>query len=235
MSYFLSNQNLELGKQVSLDGEEARHILLSRRIKAGENVVLQGVDEKRFFCDVVVVLKNRLDVLPKREVVIPQEPEVKITLFQAFVAEQALDFILQKSTELGAAKIVLFNSINTATKLTKDRWDKKQARWQKILWESAKQSDRAHPPELEYADDVNEKIKELDKVFLCDPSGEKLNVKGQMLNVGLVIGPEGGFTPEEINEFKSLPNVTPISLGPILLRAETAALASLAILRNILE
>ncbi len=238
MSYFLTNQTLKQGSVIELAGEEARHILLARRMKKGERFNLQGKDEKRYLVDIVDIDRYSLKLKVINEIETPPEPKVKITLFQSYVNEKALDFIFQKSTELGAHKIVLFNSQNTATKLTEEIFKKKYERWNKILWEAAKQSDRIHPPGLEYlrsVDDVIKSSKEYGQLFLCDIDGEKLKFNTQNLkSVALVIGPEGGLTPQEIEKFKSLPNCVPITLGPILLRAETAALASLAIIKNTL-
>lgn len=243
MSYFLSSQILNLNSEVSLQGEEARHILLARRMKKGESFNLQGVDEKRYRVEIIDINKNSLKLKVIESLSVPAEPALKITLFQSYVSEKALDFIFQKGTELGAFKIVLFNSQNTAAKLSKESFVKKQERWNKILWEAAKQSDRVHPPVLEFIDSLDSVLKifpSFDKVFLFDVSGDNLKLKISNLKlltneVGLVIGPEGGFVQEEIEKITKLPNSTLISLGPILLRAETAALASLSIVKNLLE
>ena len=240
MGYFLSGQLLAQGQEIELTGEEARHILLSRRMKPGETFELQGAGEKRYLAEILAVLKKSLKVKIIEPISPPPEPSVQITLLQSFVNEKALDFIFQKSTELGAHKIILFNSQNTATKLSSDVFAKKIGRWQKILWEAAKQSDRVRPPLLEYLTDLSAVQKFLagcKRFFLCDIAGK--DPKSQILKlqsppgpVGLVIGPEGGFTREEIKKLTVLPNCLPISLGPVLLRAETAALSGLAIIGN---
>src|SRR4051812_12837296 len=98
MSYFLSGQNLEIGKQYALVGEEARHILLSRRMKVGEEFNLQGADGKRFVVELTEVNKNRLTVRAISKISIPQEPKTPIVLLQAVINEKAFDFILQKGT-----------------------------------------------------------------------------------------------------------------------------------------
>jgi 16S rRNA (uracil1498-N3)-methyltransferase len=233
MPYFLSDKNLTLNQQVEISGEEARHILFAQRIKKGEKIKLQGPNGKRFLSEVVLADKKSLKVLPLESVAVPAEPAVKITLFQSVVSEKALDFIFQKGTELGLSKVVLFNSANTAAKLSADKFKSKQERWNKILMESAKQCERAVWPGLEFlpgADEVILAAKNSDKVFLADIKGDKLNVNGQISNVAILIGPEGGFAPLDMEKFKSLPNLSIISLGNFVLRAETAAVASLALL-----
>jgi 16S rRNA (uracil1498-N3)-methyltransferase len=242
VSYFLTDQKLAEGASVELSGDEARHILLARRMKKGEKFNLQGKDEKRYLVNIIEIERNSLKVKVISEIKTPPEQKVKITLFQSFVNEKALDFIFQKSTELGAHKIVLFNSQNTATKLTEEIFKKKHDRWQKILWEAAKQSDRVHPPGLEYLksdDDVIKSSKEYGQLFLCDIAGQSpknlVNLGQSFKSCSIVVGPEGGFTTEEVEIFKNLSNCTPITLGPILLRAETAALSSLSIINNFLN
>lgn len=241
MPYFLSDKNLELNKQTELAGPEARHILLAKRARVGETIILQGPDGNRFICEIVTAKKNNLVIISRHQVPVPQEPSVQIILFQAFVAEQALDAILQKATELRATKIILFNSERVATRLTKERWASKQERWNKILWEAAKQSERAKPPELEFVLNlahVLESLEALNKVVLLDPEAKE-NFKSvtpelsSAKQLGIVIGPEGGLTAEENQQFKSLPNAISVNMGPILLRADTAAIASLAILQSI--
>lgn len=239
MSYFLTDQILKQGSTIELSGDESRHILLARRMKKGESFNLQGKDEKRYLVDIIDIDRYSLKLKVISEINTPPEPKVEITLFQSYVNEKALDFIFQKSTELGAHKIVLFNSQNTATKLTEEIFKKKYDRWQKILWEAAKQSDRVHPPKLEYLkslDDVKKAAKDFEKVFLCDIGGQSVKNLGQSFkSCSILVGPEGGLTPEEIEKFKSLSNCQPITLGPIMLRAETAALASLGIISNFLN
>jgi len=173
-----------------------------------------------------------------KEILPPKEPDLKITLFQSVVSEKALDFIFQKGTELGVSKIILFNSQNTAVKLSGDKFKSKQERWNKILIESAKQCERGVWPELEFLLDVDQVLssaKIFDKVFLADISGQPINHfnRDQSWSIlSIIIGPEGGFTQEELSKFKSLSNAEVVSLGPILLRAETASLASLAKMLN---
>ena len=237
MPYFLSNENLQTGKLIQISGEEARHILLSHRVKIGEQIKLQGPDGKRFEAEVVKADKKSLTVKAQSQIKVPAEPAVQIVLFQSIVSEKALDFIFQKSTELGAAKIVLFNSANTATKLSADLFKKKKERWEKILAEAAKQSERAKWPSLEFAGGINqaiEKLKSFNKVFLADSSGQKISILSPLTStLAIIIGPEGGFTQGETSTFKNLSNLEAISLGPITLRAETATLAVLAILKNL--
>lgn len=238
MSYFLSAENLEANKQFEISGDEARHILFARRIKVGEKIVLQGPDENRFLADVVSFTKKSIIVKAIESVEAPKEPEVKIVLFQSLISENALDSILQKSTELGVAQIVLFNSRNTPTHLA-DKVEAKLNRWKKILQEAAKQSNRLRTPVISFIEKLPGVLVEaenLDKVFLLEKTADKTfqNSKDDKYkSIGILVGPEGAFTVEELESFSSLKNLQKIRLGPRVLRADTAAISAAAIVQSL--
>ncbi len=239
MPYFLSPENLHIGQTLDLTGEEAGHLLLSRRLRPGEVVRFQGPDGKRFLCEAVEVKKKSLTAVVKEPVVVPQEPKTTTTLFLAYINQAALDMVLQKTTELLAGRVVLFNSQNVAHVLTRQKFEERQSRWGKILWEAAKQSERVAPPELAYVKDLPAALAlagKLDQVILLDPTAEKKlgQVVGRGLaTLGLFVGPEGGFTQAENRQVLGLPRSAAASLGPVLLRAETAALAAVAISQDV--
>lgn len=242
MPYFLSEENLSLYEKKNIAGPEARHILLSKRSKPGERILIQGPDGYRFDSEIVETGKDRLTIKPVAQVEVPAEPAKEVVLLQAIVAEQALDVILQKATELRATKTVLFNSDRAASRLSVDRYKSKKDRWNKILWEAAKQSERARPPELEFVLSFNEMviiISGIAKVLLLDPQSNQdfksaINQLSSAQSVGIIVGPEGGFTTSENQQLKSLPNTLAVNLGPLILRADTAAVASLAVLQSLI-
>jgi len=236
MSYFLSSQKLHPNQLLELSGEEANHILLSRRMRIGEQLNVQGPDEKRFICELVAATKNNLSLKTISEIEIPKELATKIYLFQSIISEKALDFIFQKATELGAAGILLFNSQNTGIKLSTDQFIGKSERWNKILWEAAKQCDRSKVPELIFFPNLNGIIAEagkLDQIFILDAHADNLKSKiSNLKSLALVVGPEGGLTSQELSHLQSLKNSQTVSISPFTLRAETAAIGALSILQN---
>ena len=232
MSYFLSEQKIALNKTISLSGEEARHMLLSRRMKIGELVKLQDPSGKRYTCSIEQVGKSEVTVVALAELTIPQELPIAVSMFLSAVSEKALNFVFQKVTELGATGIVLFNSQNTATKLAAEQFKKKEDRWNKILWEAAKQSDRGSISQLQFTPTLDSAIAQAslsDQVFVLDGLGNPLsNFNRSFKSCSIVIGPEGGFSSAELQLVKSNPNNHIVSISPFTLRTETAAIAALA-------
>ena len=236
MSYFLATTKLVAGGEAEIVGEEALHMLLSRRTKRGEVVHAQGTDGKRYKTEILDIGKAKVKVKVLEEVPVPREIVIAVTIFQSVVSEKALDFIFQKATELGAAGITLFNSQNTATKLNREQFEKKQERWTKILWEAAKQSDRGKIPELKFLpsiSDIPSQVADFDEILALDASGATL--KSSIFNhksisaAALIVGPEGGLTKQELDTLKQIKNAKLINLSPFTLRAETAAIAAMAL------
>lgn len=236
MPYFLTSEELAEQKEFELSGEEARHVLLSHRVRSGQQVKVQDPLGNRFMCEVLKAGKRALNLKTLQRLKTPEEPGVRIALFQSAVSEKALEFILQKSTELGAQEVVLFNSSRTALRLMPEKFNAKLSRYEKIVWEAAKQCERVRPPKLTFVASESEMqtaLKALETVLLLDPHGKAFEPHtGQNTrSIGIVVGPEGGFTEVEVQKFATLPNSKVLSLGPILLRAETAALAALSLVR----
>lgn len=239
MPYFLSVKNLSLNQEFDLEGDEAAHLLVSRRLKIGEKIKLQGPDEQRFLCEVVGVEKRKAVVLAREKVEVPPEPSRTVALYQSVVSQKTLDLIFQKAVELQAGEVVVLNSQNTAARLSRKKFEEKKQHWEKVFWEAAKQCERVRPPRLTFYNSLSdslESLRLLDKVVLLDPQSQN---KFKSLNIisaktlGLLVGPEGGFTQEEVQKILGLPNAVGVNLGEVLLRAETAAISVLALAQNI--
>ncbi len=235
MSYFLSKQTLKIGQTAEIAGAEARHILKSRRVSIGEQITLQDPDGERFLAEVVTADKNSLTVKPIQKNIAPPEPELSITLFQAAVKEKSLDNILQKTTELGVARLTIWNAAHSPEKIT-PKFKQKISRWQKIIDEACKQSDRERGPELALLPDFTALLSEakiLDMLIVLDANGtDTLEFIIPSKTIGLVIGPEGGLDNNELARFREMPNARIIKFGPRVLRADTAAIAAVSIIQN---
>jgi len=234
MSYFITKQKLELNKASTITDEDISHILFSRRIKVGDAVALQDATQTRFECQIDTATKNSLTITPQKILETPPEPKLKIHIYQALINETALDIVLQKATELGATTITIFSAARSPLKLNIATFSKKLARWQKITLEAAKQSNRLLTPQIKFIKDLNSALAEINfPLVALSPRGNN-SIEGNIPSskeIGLMIGPEGGFEDSELKLLSDHTSILPVRLGPRTLRAETACIASLSILQ----
>lgn len=229
MSYFQCEGTFAVGKEAVISGETFTHIAQARRVKVGEMIEVQDSVPRRFEAEVARVEKRELVILPKIELPLPPGPKKEVTLLQAYVSEQKLDFILQKTTELGVAHLVLFPSENSPHGIAGDRLEHKQERWKKILVSSCEQSGRPIPPEITIVPSIGDALKLVrGDLFLLDQEGG-VPPKSNAGDTTLAVGPEGGFTDGEKGSLKNT-GAAPISMGPYTLRAETAAVVGVGVL-----
>jgi 16S rRNA (uracil1498-N3)-methyltransferase len=223
-----------------IEGEEARHIRQVLRLGPGDGLLLfDGTGfEYRAKIKAIHGREILLDILGCNAV--SRESPLELGLGIPFIRSQAMEWILQKGTELGVCSFHPFFSSRSSRNFSGEGSDSRRQRWRKILVESAKQCGRNRLPEL------------LEPVPFGALLGEKPPGLGlipyereQAMNLGrlkeespeikkifVLIGPEGGFSPEEVASaldagFRS------VSLGPRILRSETAALAMISLLQYI--
>ena len=215
--------------QASLSKEEAAHALKVLRLSPGDccqalmdgNIYAARIES--IFPDVILALE---EMLPS------PEPSVHITLYQGLPKGDKMDFIAQKCTEAGVCRIVPVLFSRCVAKWEKKDGEKKLPRWQRIASEAAKQSGRAVTPEILSPLTVKGLCAALPKHELAlvpwedqKGNGVRQNWNGQK-DVAIVIGPEGGMGPEEIDLLKES-GAVPVTLGPRIFRTETAGLAAL--------
>lgn len=167
------------------------------------------------------------------------EPNIRVTLFQCLPKAAKMDYIIQKTTELGIFSVVPCASMRCVVKLDgKKAEQKKQERWQKISLEAAKQCGRGIVPEVCLPMTLKEviaKAKEYDLFFVPYECEEQTNIKTVLTskkdpkNVAFLIGPEGGFDISEIDEIKKA-GIETVTLGKRILRTETAGEAVLSMI-----
>lgn len=215
-----------------LDGEDGRHGAKSLRLRPGEEVTLcvHGLDYR------CVVLENRGDSLLLRvgeHGPCLAEPKTQITVCQCLPKGDKLEAVTQKSVELGAVAIRPVLSERCVSRPDKRALEKRAERLGKIAREAAQQSGRGMVPlilpvlTLEQA--VSEAAQEGDVFFFYEKGLGSLRqaVKDAGTHISLFIGPEGGFSPEEAETAERL-GAKLLTLGPRILRTETAPLAALA-------
>ena len=168
------------------------------------------------------------------------EITANITLFFALAKSDKIEFVIQKSTELGVKNIVLFQGKRSVVKFTDNDFIRKLDRYKSIAKEASEQCHRQLIPTISYVDN----IKKINN-HLCDinffayelEAGQASELASQIKDkksISLIIGPEGGFDEKEAEYLKELKFV-PISLGKRILRCETAAVYGLSVISYLLE
>lgn len=219
-----------VGDTVALSPQESSHMIKSLRMKTGDPVQL--IASERLFLAAIesvedgIVQVQIVDTLPS------PEPGVKITLMQGLPKADKLEWIVQKATELGVYSILPVEMARSIARIG-EKEEKKRERYQRIALEAAKQAGRAHIPELLPALRFQDAIKALrGTVYVAweDESSLRLSqaiAEDQPREITIVIGPEGGIAPEEIEQLVASGAKT-VTLGRRILRTETAGLCALA-------
>lgn len=234
--FFVENENIK-NDQVIINGNNKNHITNVLRMKIGEKVLISNKDKYNTFeCEIIEINKDKVICNINKEIENKTETRVKIDIFQGIPKSDKMEYIIQKSVELGANSIIPVNMKYCIAKI-KDE-EKKNARWQKIAESAAKQSKRDIIPVIENSkniEEICERIKEYDLVLVAYENEENITIKdilqsnNDKKSIAVVIGPEGGISEEEISKLKEN-GAKVVSLGKRILRTETASLAVLSMI-----
>jgi len=235
--FFVDPQAVSMGN-VTLEGEVAHQITHVLRLTPGERIIV--LDNSGWQMETVLTEVGGQRVVGQvaRRSLARGEPHVKISLYQGVLRANHLEFALQKGAEMG---IVEFVPMITARCVIAnlDDVNKKNERWERILREAAEQCQRGRLPTLEPAlmfMQACERARHAGGLFLLPWEGEHevslqsaLGVAPLPFTISLFVGPEGGFTDEEVRLARAYGART-VSLGPRILRAETAGLVAAAVM-----
>jgi 16S rRNA (uracil1498-N3)-methyltransferase len=222
-------QPLAPGAALAPTLDQSRYLTQVMRLKAGDAVAVFNGADGEWRCTIAEVLKKGV-VLRAEEQIRPQTTVPDVYLLIAVVKKSALEFAVEKATELGAARIGLVQTSRTqAQHLRLDRLDA-------IAEESAEQTGRMDVPLIDAPQKLDAILDSWDasrRLMFCDETGGAPALTA-LRDAGagpwtILIGPEGGFTPEEGARLRALPYATAVSLGPRILRADTAATTALTL------
>ncbi len=227
---------------VLLDPKESHHAISVLRLKTGDQVGLLDGQGHSLQGVVANIQEGRLRVrINTSQKDTPSPPSLasplQITLVVSVIKPERMELLIQKACELGVRAIVPVRSERSIVKLSKERWQEKTKRWRKIAQESCKQCGLPVIPEIHETTDLENVLSDTgayDKILIptlivpAQPLGEALKKsrRGRWL---ALIGPEGDFTEKEVAVAVSH-GALPVSLGPLVLRSETAAIYLLSAL-----
>lgn len=218
------------------DTNDVNHIKRALRVQIGEKLEICDSTGVEYIVEVIEMTEHVMCRVLKSSDVLRESP-VEIHLYQGLAKGNKMDTIVQKSVELGVNKIFPLLTKRSIVKLDAKSSKKKVERWQKISDEAAKQSKRAQLPVVESVidlSDLHEWIASYDLVLVAyelEQSRQlKECLKGSHKKIAVVIGPEGGFEEDEIHRLIEKGAIS-TSLGPRILRTETAGMMLLSIIQ----
>jgi len=237
---FFVEKIIPTGGFLSITGKEARHIRNVLRMKKGETLILMDREGQSFEATIEAVHYKEVRVKINKTIPpLPPSP-VKISLAQALIKSHPMEYLIQKVAELGIHSIHPFYSERTVIQLKSAHLKNKMDRWMGIMKSACKQCGRVTLPELNTPLLFEEMIKDVPdtktlKILLWEDE-DKVDLKRLLTSMSsaphvfVIVGPEGGFTSNEINLAKDA-GFHIVSLGNRILRAETAAVSLASIIQ----
>lgn len=239
--YWLADLSAGVGEVVDLTGPEAHHAATVKRIAIGERVLLADGSGVLVEAQAVEVARDRVrfEILSRREIAVPQP---RFTVVQALPKGDRADLAVEVLTELGADEIVPWSASRSISQWRgaaggdgAGKAARGVAKWRRTAAEASKQSRRARIPDVaELADTatIGQRVAAADLALVLHEeselplSGFPIPDKGEVL---LIVGPEGGVSPAELESF-AMAGGQPVRLGAEVLRTSTAGAAALAVL-----
>lgn len=241
MRRFLIDPKDVASGRACLSGDQARHAASVLRLGVGDRVVVLDGQGREWEARLASISPDRVDL----DALTPRAPRpespLDLTLGLVVLRPEKMDLVVQKSTELGLKRLVPLRSLHGAVRLDDKQAGQKAVRWRRISLEALKQCGRARPVEIEPVTGLADFLAASSTAalkLLLDPdrTGRASGLKARLGSsrpdsaVRALVGPEGGFSDEETRLAQEA-GFEPVSLGPRVLRAETAALALLAVLQ----
>ena len=239
------HESRAVGNEVVLTGRQAHQIHNVLRMAPGERIIV--LDNSGFEYEVVLtdVSKNKILGRVGSRRAGAGEPQFRLTLYQSLLAREKFELVLQKCTEVGVCRFVPVITQRSIVRRLETVTPKKLDRWRVIITEAAEQSHRARIPVLAAPVRFDEALSQLsgfDRCLIASPHEQQMSLqkalrggnKKELQNVALLIGPEGGFTEQEV-ALAVEAGARPVGLGPRILRTETAAIIASALILHELE
>jgi len=224
---------LEPGCEIVVDGKAAHYLGRVLRLGIGEVIVLFNGDGHDYVAELVRFGKGEVALAVNSRLPGASEPAMKITIVQAISRGERMDQTLQKCTELGAAHFQPLLSERVEVKLKSDKLSSRVEHWQGVVISACEQSGRAVIPEVLDPVTLYEWLasnRDEQRLVLAPGAAKPLTTVEFSGHVAIAVGPEGGFSESE-QEQMAVNGIQAVSLGPRVLRTETAAPAAVAVIQ----
>ena len=219
---------------MAITGQDAHHISHVLRMKAGDEIQVVSLDQVTAVMKITGFSEGRVDLTVVKQLERNHEPTVDVTLIQGLPKQDKLEWVIQKAIELGVTTIRPAIMEHSVVRLDAVKAQKKQERWQKIAEAAAKQSKRDLIPQVALPEKLEAILQECpaDLKIIAYEVEEGHGIRALLQDhkdvhsIAFLIGPEGGISKEEFTLARQL-GWHSVSLGPRIMRTETAALAAL--------
>jgi 16S rRNA (uracil1498-N3)-methyltransferase len=219
---------------LSMDEKSSHYVAKVLRLRIGDPLVVFNGDGFDYAAEVITLGKKVTELALHARLPAAAESGLQIKLVQAVSRGERMDNSLQKATELGVSSIQLLMTDHVEVRLDQKRLESRMAHWKGVITAACEQSGRAIVPALEPTISLDDWLS-MDSGSLrlaLEPDSDQ-SLSGQTISdmaVEILVGPEGGFSETEIKKLK-IAGITRVSLGPRILRTETAGPAAIAVLQ----
>jgi 16S rRNA (uracil1498-N3)-methyltransferase len=226
------------GAELELDGDRARYLAKVLRVRVGDSIILFNGEGLQWPAIIAQVSKNTVGLELGEGFEAGSESPLKIHLVQGISRGDRMDFVVQKATELGVKRITPVLTEYGVVKFNPDRAEKRREHWQKIATGACEQSGRTRLPLIDTPMSLKNwfggKPKKVGTELILRPHASLplASIDLPETKVCVLIGPEGGFSDSEYGDAE-VSGFEAVSLGPRILRTESAAIATLAVLQSL--
>ncbi len=239
MQKFIIPEITELPSKGCITGQDAKHIFKVLRKKRGDNIAITDGNGKDYNSIILNATPESIEIkiIEKSDSI--TESFIDITLGSGMLKDKKMDFVLKHITQLGVKKWIPFFCERSIPSPNIIKMEKRKKRWESIAKESLKQCNRSCLPEISEPLNFETLIKQSEnhdlKIAFWEKSGQKIKTLQNSVSpkkIIILIGPEGGFSKKEILMAREKGFLS-YSLGPRILRAETASIASCTLIQHL--
>jgi len=225
-----------LAVEMYIEGQDAHHISRVLRMQIGDSIVVVAFDGSAAIGKINNIAVDKVTIELQQTIIEDKESPLNVYLAQGLPKSDKMDYIVQKAVELGVKKVYPMDAEHSVVQYDQGKKVKRQERWQKIAGEAAKQCGRSIVPTIEPITSLSTILASLDAetvILLLYEGQATLGLKQALVEHHakkylLIVGPEGGFSAKEVALCQNH-GACSVTLGPRILRTETAALAGVAI------
>lgn len=233
MQKFFVEENQIENDKINIIGEDVKHISSVLRMQKGKKILIGSKETlETYLTEIEQIEKEKVVVKIIEKHDTQTESNVEIDLYQGLPKADKMELIIQKTTEIGISKVIPVDMVRCIVKLDEKDAKKKIERWQKVAEGAAKQSKRSKIPEIKNKikiKDLENIISQYDAFIVAYEEENEVTLKQELkklkeqekYKIGILVGPEGGITKEEIEKLTSY-NAKVVTLGKRILRTETA-------------